>query len=157
MPDTASPAVRTVEQAAAGAMVGDLDDVVVLAGINDQQEYQSRQVTIAGTWDPEIESLTSNHTVTVLREQLGAGRRVRETSAIACLAFSGDGDRDLQRHRAAVEQVITALHAALRAVAQLEDGTPATARIDEQQWAEVIDEQGGGVMCLFTVIVVALP
>lgn len=157
MADTAAPAVRAIEQAATDAMVGDLADVAVLAGINDQQDYESRQVTIAGTWDSEIESFTSNQTVTVLREQLGGGRRVRETSSIACLAFSGDGDRDLPRHRAAVEEVLTALHAALRAVAQLEDGTPASAQITDQQWAEVIDEQGGGVMCLFTVTVVALP
>lgn len=157
MLDTAAPAVRVVGQTAADAMSGDLDDVVVLDGINDQQAYAAQSVTIAGTWDPEIESFTSNQTVTVLREQLGGGRRVREASAIACIAFSGGGGRDLADHRAAVEQILTALHAALRGISELEGGTPASARITDQQWAEVLDEQGGGVMCLFTVAVVALP
>jgi hypothetical protein len=76
---------------------------------------------------------------------------------VACIAFSGDGDRDLPRHRGAVEDILAALHLALRGVAELEDGTPASAQIVDQQWAEVLDGQGGGVMCLFTVTVVALP
>jgi hypothetical protein len=154
---TAGPAVHLVGTATAAAMTDDLAEVAVLDGIDDQQAYAKQSVTIGGTWDPEVQALTADQVVTVETEELGGGRRIRETSSISCIAYSGSGDMPLADHRAVVANILTALRAAYRALHELPDGTPVRVQLAGQQWAHVTDEQGAGVMCMFTVVVVALP
>lgn len=153
---TAPPVVLTVGQAIEAVLVGDLADFQLFDGPSELQAYAPKSVTVGGRWDPDLEAYTGDQTVTVTLEELGAGRRVRETTAVACMAYAGSGDPTMAPHRAVLGQLLTAIRTALRAITAV-DGASAQARMTDQQWAQVLDENGGGVMCMFTVTVAVLP
>jgi hypothetical protein len=156
---TAPPVVLAVGQATEAVLVDDLAEFQLFDGPSDQQAYAQKSVTIGGRWDPDIGetgAYTGDETVLVERTEAGGSRRVQETTTVTCMAYSGSGDPTMAPHRAAVAAVLQVIARALRAVAEI-DGTPASARLGDQQWAQVLDSQGGGVMCQFVVVVTALP
>lgn len=156
---TAPPAVLAVGTAVEAVLVGDLAGFQLFDGPSDQQAYAQRSVTIGGRWDPdfgEAGAYTADQTVLVSRTEVGAGRRVREITTVTCMAYSGSGDPAMAPHRATVAAVLLAVAAVLRRL-QFVDGVPVLARLGDQQWAQVLDAQGGGVMCQFDVVVDALP
>ena len=153
---TASPVVAAIMAAISAAMVGDLAGVVVLDGVDPQQSYAARSVTVAGTWDPDLESFVADETVSTETEERGAGRRVVETTTVECIAYSGSGSRDFAEHRANVAAVMAAVGAGLRSVISV-DGASARLRVSSQQWVQGADGQGTFVMAMFTVSALLLP
>jgi hypothetical protein len=153
---TASPVVAAINTAVTAAMVGDLADVVVLDGVDPQQSYAPWSVTIAGTWDPDLESFSVDETVTTSTEERGAGRRVVETTTVECIAYSGSGSRDFNTHRTNVSAVMAAVGVALQSVIAV-DGASARLRVSSQQWLQGVDGQGAFVMAMFTVTASLLP
>lgn len=153
---TASPVVAAILSAVEAAMVGGLADVVVLDGVDPLQSYAARSVTVAGTWDPDLESFSVDETVSTEIVERGAARRVVETTSVECIAYSGSGSRDFAEHRASVAAVMAAVGAALRAVSVI-DGVSAGLRVSSQQWVQGADGQGTFVMAMFTVTALLLP
>lgn len=156
---TAAPAVLTVGQAIEATLVDDLAEVQLFDGPNAQQGYAERSITIGGRWAPdygEAGAYTADETVLVERAERGGSRRVTETTSIVCMAYAGSGEQALDTHRAAVGVLLTAVARAVRDITDV-DGANASARLAGQQWAQVLDGQGGGVMCQFTVVVAVLP
>ena len=155
-PITTSPVVAAVGAAAVSAMSGPLADVVVLDGVDPAQAYSQRSLTIGGTWDPDVEQLTSAETVFVESAESGFGRLPLETTSVACIAYSGGGSSVLADHRASVNAILVGFRDALHALTDV-GGSSAQARMTGQQWAQIIDGQGAGVMAMFTVEVRVLP
>lgn len=153
---TASPVVAAINAAITSSMSGDLAAVVVLDGVDPQQSYAPRSVTIAGTWDPDLESFTAAETVSTSSEEFGAGRRVVETTTVECIAYSGSGSRDFGEHRDNVAAVMAAVGVALRSVIAV-DGVSARLNVSSQQWIQGADGQGTFVMAMFTVTASLLP
>lgn len=153
---TASPVVLAIGDAITAAMSGSLADVVVLDGVDPMQAYAPRSVTVGGTWDPDLQSFVTDQTVSVVTEEVGAGRRVQESTAVQCIAYAGSGDRNFATHRASVAAILTAVGTALRSVRSV-DGVSALVRVSDQQWAQGADDKGALVMAMFTVTAVLLP
>lgn len=153
---TASPVVAAIGSAVTAAMVGDLADVAVLDAIDPMQAYSAKSVTIGGTWDPDLQGFATDQTISVLTEELGGGRRTRETTAVECIAYSGSGDLDFAGHRATVGEILTAVRSAVRAIGEI-DGASARVQVTSQQWAQGADGNGGLAMAMFTVTAVVLP
>jgi hypothetical protein len=151
-----APAVTAVTAAIRGALVGDLADWTVLDGIDAQQAYLTKSLTIGGRWDPDAEAFTSQETVRVESEAHGAGRRLIESTSIDCLAYSGGGNDDFEAHRGALNDALTAVRTALDDVGSVE-GSFAAAALATQTWAQVLDPAGAGVMAMFTITVTVLP
>lgn len=153
---TGSPAVAAVHTAISSVMVDDLEEVAVLDGIDDQQAYATRSVTVAGTWDPDTQQLSTFEVVTVETAESGATRRNTESTFVQCIAYSGGEGLDLAGHRGRVNEMLSAVRNALRRVGEV-DGSAAAARITDQRWAQVVDEQGMAIIALFTIAVTVLP
>lgn len=153
---TASPVVQVLGAAVEGAMVDALDEVAVFDGIDAQQGYAFRSVTIGGTWDPDVDQLTTQDAVLVETTESGAGRLLTETTSVSCIAYSGGEGLTLAEHRDRVNDILAAIRAAVRAITAV-DGASARAQMGAQQWAQVKDTQGAGVMAMFSVAVAVLP
>lgn len=153
---TADPVVAAVKTAITAAMAGDLAAVVVLDGVDPLQAYAARSVTIAGTWDPDLDTFSSDETVSTSTEETGLGRRTVETTTVECIAYSGSGSRDFAEHRSNVAAVLAAVGAAVRGVA-LVDGSSARLQVSSQRWIQGADAQGTFVMAMFAVVAVVLP
>lgn len=153
---TASPVVAAVGDAAVSIVSGDLASLVVLDGVDPQQAYSALSLTVGGTWDPDVEQLTSSETVFVETVESGARRSLTEVTSVSCIAYSGGDPLTLADHRARVNAVLAAFRTALRGITAV-DGASVRAQMTSQQWAQVIDGQGAGVMAMFTVVVSALP
>lgn len=151
-----SPAVQAVYDASATALAGLGGGWELLDGINQQQGLAARSLTVGGTWDPELNTLTTENAVLVQTTESGAARRVTETTSISCLLYASSGDLDFAVLRATANAALTAVRDQLRQVTAV-DGLPAQARISEQRWAQVVDQAGAGAMALFTVEVRVLP
>lgn len=137
-------------------MAGALADVVVLGASDMGQAYSASSLTIGGLWDPDTGQMSATDTVLVDTVESGAGRSVMETTRIACVVFAGSGDVDLVAHRAKANGILTALRDALRSLTDVGTSS-ARAEIASQQWAQIVDEQGSGVVVAFEVIVMVLP
>jgi hypothetical protein len=128
----------------------------LLDGIDQEQGMAAKSLTVGGTWDPEINSLTTENSIQVQTTEHGAARRITEVTAVSCLAYSGDGVSGFSTHRGNVNAVVGAFRDQLRALTAV-DGLPAMATISEQRWAQVLDQAGAGAMALFTVTVRVMP
>lgn len=154
-----SPVVQAVGDAIVGALVGPLADWQVLDSIDRQQAYASKSVMVGGTWDPDADeagAVTSNDTVITETTEVGAGRRLVETTSIQCLAYSGSGAPGFVEHRQAINAALSAIRTALHGLHAV-DGASARAQMSAQQWTSVADDKGAGVMALFTITVTVLP
>jgi hypothetical protein len=152
----AHPVVNAIGVAATGAMAGPLADVKVLDGINPIQAYASRSLTIGGTWDPDLQSFTTEQVIDVASEESGAARRSTEIVAVRCIAYAGSGDSNFAVHRASVSAILSAFAAALQSITSI-DGVAAMCRISDQQWAQGADDKGALAMCMFSVSARMLP
>lgn len=158
-PVVTSPVVQAVGDAITAALVGPLADWQVLDSIDPQQAYAPKSLMVGGRWDPdagEDGGLTADETVLVETTEVGAGRRLVETTQIECLAYSGSGEVGFAAHRQAVNDALTAVRGALRDLHSV-DGASARAQMSSQQWASVLDDGGHGVMAMFTITVTVLP
>lgn len=153
---TASPVVAAVKAAITAAMTGALADVVVLDGVDPLQSYALRSVTIAGTWDPDLETFRLDETAATATEETGLGRRTVETTTVECIAYAGTGSRDFAEHRSNVALVLAAVGAALRGITAI-DGSSARVQVSSQQWIQGADDKGSFVMAMFTVTAAVLP
>lgn len=155
-PVTVSPVIVAVRDAIAAAMAGELADVTIVDSMAFAQVTARRSLTVAGTWDPDTGEVANVDAVTVDVTESGAGRRVTETTTIACVAYAGAGDYDLPARRAAVNEMLTAARGALWGLSSV-DGAAARAELTTQQWAQIADGQGVGVVASFLVTVTVLP
>lgn len=153
---SASPTVQAIYAAAAAVLPTVGADWVLFDGIDQQQALQSKSLTVGGTWDPELSSLTTENSIQVRTTESGAARRVTEVTTISCLAYSGDGVSGFDVHRGNINAVLTALRDRLRTITAV-GGLPAMAQVTDQNWAQVLDEAGTGAMALFTVTVRVMP
>lgn len=153
---SASPTVQAVLDAAGEALAALGGDWVLLDGIDQAQGLEAKSLTIGGTWDPELASLTTENSIQVRTSESGAARRITEVTTISCLAYSGDGVSKFPVHRGNINAVLTALRDQLRTITAVE-GLPAMAQVTDQNWAQVLDAAGTGAMALFTVTVRVLP
>jgi len=151
----ASPVVAAIVAAAASAMTGPLDDVVVLDSIDPAQAYAARSLTIGGAFDEDL-GLNGVEAVLTSTSERGAGRRIEETTSVACVAYAGGGDLDLPGYRAQAGAIVTALRGALRQLTAV-DGVPARAQLTDQAWLQMRTDNGDGVIVDLTVLVTSLP
>lgn len=151
-----SPVVLAVGLAAETVLGDPPDQFVLLDGVSDQQQYAQRSLTVAGRWDPDLSAAVSSETVRTTPVESGAGRRMREDTTVVCLAYAGDGDPNPGPKRIVLARLLTDFGDALRNLHDI-DGVSAIARLSDQQWTEVQDEQGVGVMVEFNVTVSTLP
>lgn len=156
MPVTTSPVVSAVADAFSAAMVGSLAEVPVLGAAELQQAYQKRSLTVGGSWDSDTGDVGTADAVTVETEESGAGRLLIEVTTVSCIAYAGSGDVDLEAHRASVNEIMAAVRNAVRAITEV-NGASARAQIASQQWAQVVDGNGAGVIVAFDVAVRVLP
>lgn len=155
-PVTTSPVVEAIRDAVAAVMTGSLSDVAVIDAMSFQQVTKNKTVTVAGTWDPDTGDVTSPDAVTVETLETGAGRRSVETTTVDCIAYSGAGGFDLATRRAEVNDILTGVRAALWGLSTV-GGASARAQMTAQQWAQIADTQGVGVIAAFVVVVAVLP
>lgn len=156
MPVTASPVVAAIADAFSAAMVGALAGVPVLGAADIQQAYQQRSLTVGGSWDSDTGDVGTADAVTVETEETGAGRLLVEVTTVSCIAYAGTGDLDLAVHRASVNELMAAVRNAVRAITDV-GGASARAQIASQQWAQVVDTNGAGVIVAFDVAARVLP
>lgn len=156
VPVTVSPVVSTLFDAVGAVMVGDLDEVAVLGAIDLEQAYKARSVTVGGSWDSETGDVGTADAVVVETTEVGAGRLLVETTTVSCVAYAGSGDRDLPAHMASANEIMVAVRNAVRGITAV-DGASARAQIGSQQWAQVADGNGAGVIVAFDVAVRVLP
>lgn len=155
-PLTAAPVVHAVGQVITAALTGDLEQVALLDGIDPQQAYATQSITLGGTWDPDLQTYSTSDVVLVETAEVGAGRRLVETTSIAGIVYSGGDGLDIDGHRVRVNQMLTAIRNSLRRLHDV-DGSSAVARMPSQQWAQVVDDQGTGLIALITITVQVLP
>lgn len=155
-PLTASPVVAVVESTITAVMVGTLADVVVLDAMGLTQVYEARSVTVGGNWDPDSGAMSGADAVTVEVSEHGLGRSLVETTHISCVAFSGTGSSDLSADRTSMNAILSAVRGAVRAITDV-GGSSARAEMASQQWAQIIDGQGSGVLVTFDITVMVLP
>lgn len=153
---SAAPTVQAVKDAAQATVTALADGWVLFDGLNPGQGLQAKSLTVGGTWDPEMNTLSTENVVQVQTTESGAARRVTEITAVSCLAYSGDGVSSFETHRANVNAALTALRDQLRAVTSV-GGLPAMAQVTDQHWAQVFDDAGQGAMAMFTVTVRVMP
>ena len=151
----ASPVVAAIVTAAAAEMTGPLADVAVLDSIDPAQAYAARSLTVGGAFDEDL-GISGTEAVLTTTDERGAGRRVVETTSVACVAYAGGGDLDLPGYRAQASAIVTALRAALRRLTNV-DGVPARAQLTDQSWLQLRTEDGDGVIVDLTVLVISLP
>lgn len=155
-PVVTSPVVQAVGDAITAVMVGPLAGWQVMDSIDPRQAYASKSLMVGGTWDADVAEFTGNDTVFTETVEVGAGRRLVETTTIQCLAYSGSGAWSFVEHRDAVNDALTAVRGALRGLRTV-GSYSCRAQLSAQQWASVADENGTGAMALFIVTVVTLP
>lgn len=155
-PVTVSPVVAAVKDALTVALAASVPDVVVVEPFDLTASALAKSLTVAGVWNPDTGEMTSEGAVTVATEEVGYGRLLMETTTVACVVWVGSGVVDLPEHRAAANEVLTACRGALRDLAAV-DGASARAQIVSQLWAQVVHEQGAGVVVTFEVSVAVLP
>lgn len=155
-PLTASPVVQALHDAAAPLMVGELADVALLDANDLTQIYQSRSLTIGGAWDPDTGDVQVADAVSVESTESGAGRLRMDRTLVSCIAYAGSGSDDFTQHRADAGAVLSAFQTALYAITDIA-GASARAQITGQQWAQVLDGNGAGVIVAFDVLVEVLP
>ncbi|MCU1617191.1 MAG: hypothetical protein JWO98_4731 [Frankiales bacterium] len=154
-PLTTSPTVQAVMDAITAGLAS-MPNVAVLDPTSIQQVYESKSVTVGGSWDPDTGTMSSTDAIVTDVTEAGAGRRTIETTRISCVAFSGDGDTVLTTDRDSVNAILTAVRDAVRSLAAV-GASSARAEMTAQQWAQIVDEQGSGVVAIFEVTVMVLP
>lgn len=148
-----NPAVTAVKAAFAASLpVG----WVLLDGIDPQQAFLPKSITVGGGWDSDQGALSSQNAVTTETEETGAARRLTEITDVTCNAYSGGGGTDFVPHRAAVNEALTAARTALSGIRAV-DGLGARAILADQQWVQFLDDNGVGVMASFTARLWVLP
>jgi hypothetical protein len=155
-PLTASPVVQALRDVALPLMVGSLDDVKVLDANDLTQIYATRSLTIGGAWDPDTGDVLVSEAISVESLESGAGRLATDRTIVSCIVYAGTGSEDFTTHRADAGAVLAAFREALRTVTDVA-GASARAQITGQQWAQVLSEDGAGVIVAFDVLVEVLP
>lgn len=117
--------------------------VRVVVGPDTGKKFAARAVTLAATWDEQLDP------VSVERTERGRRPRVTETTTIACSAMAGGSGRTFTEWRAAAGEVLALVDTALRALAA--DNTR-TAR-GYTRWIDWADEDGanGAVIVDFVI------
>lgn len=154
-PLVVSPVVVAVAGAIEGAMTGDLADVLTFGPVDDRQGYTNRSVTVGGRWDPDIQAVATDETISSTVVESGAARRQQETTDVQCVAYAGSGDDDIPGNQTAVGVILAAIRAALRSVTSVA-GAATRAQLTDERWASGRDDQGSFVLASFTVRAVRL-
>lgn len=153
---TAAQVVAAVNEQVQACLTGDYATFQLFDGPSDQQAYAQRSVTVGGRWDPDMSALTGDETVVTAAEELGYARRRREITTVECIAYAGGGDLAMEPYRAVLAGLLAAISGRLRQLSDI-DGVSTAAYISGEQWAHVLDDQGSGVMAMFTVTAATLP
>lgn len=127
---------------------GAVGGVRVVAGPDTSQRFAPRVVTLAATWDEDLEPVSTE------RVERGARPRVTETTTIACSAMAGGTGRDFASWREAVGELLTGIDQALRDIAADDRQT----RRGYTRWIDWKEDDGanGAVVADFVVQVVTV-
>lgn len=107
--------------------------VRVVMGPDTAQRFADRVVTLAATWDEDLDP------VSVERAPTGAARRrFIETTSIACSAMTGGSGRDFDAWREGTGELLAGIDAALAAM-ETESRMP---RRGYTRWIDWNDENG---------------